>query len=259
MTFCVPKYILLDFVVNMSVTNDPNSDVAVTDDSYHTPRKESPSLEALVSAVDDLGSDADSERESNFPVEISASNSVSHKQNKNSAISLLSPSSSTRSKATRKRSTPEKYEPSMRATVKRKTSPVKSRPKATTATKATKSPSQSQIVEVIDVENELPKEVPIPDNETVLKLERDAHEKLNKANMHPDDKAIIDAAEESERKFLKSLFKITWRNFSNITWPGWLFGYCREIRLTDFARDRYLPLSEYNSYSCLLCFVLSYH
>lgn len=241
---CVPK------VITVVIMTDPDpiiEQIALPDgaDCFSPPR---------TNELDE------SDIESGVPVEISAISSINSSRKKvlTSNVSLLSPSSSTRSKATRKRTTPEKYQPDMGPSVKRKILPnVSSSSKEKDRVKLEKDRVKSVDIIDIDAEVEVQKDIPIVKDAVVLKLEQEAMEKIKIAELNPDKIEHVEAAEESERKFMKSLFKITLRNFQNITWPGWLFGYCREIRLTDFAKETYLPKRKYLFLLSILTFLFS--
>lgn len=258
--FQPPK--IIEFVVfhNMSLHE---STTTVQDVAYFTPTKDNPStmsndIDATKSPIDtsEIANDTAVETDiaSDVPIEIAAATAIvaiTLKPPPSSAISVLSPASSTRSKATtRKRSTPEKYIPEMGTTTKRRADIFNTKNKPTSSNKKNKKPNDKEIV---DVDSILPlptptrfnkvKQVPIVEDSEVEKYQRDAIAKKNIRDKDPDNTAKVDAYNASQRRFLQSLFEIKLRNYAKISWAGWLMGYCREIKVTACGL-RYMKTSK---------------
>ncbi|MGL4341664.1 MAG: hypothetical protein ACRCSZ_04530 [Lactococcus lactis] len=68
------------------------------------------------------------------------------------------------------------------------------------------------------------------------KLEREFIMKQGKADKDSENLLVTNAADECERRFLKCLFQLKIRNESRISWAGYLLGYYREIRVTEYGK-----------------------
>lgn len=174
------------------------------------------------------------------PMEIAAvSDTTSHvefSKKTNTDDSILSPSSYTRNKTTRKRTTPEKYIPFSANTTSISKKKKPGRPQGSTSSKFLhKSPDN--IVDNDDSVAVIQDTIPVLSDDIIIGYERDAVAKRLLSDNDADNVALSDVANESEDRFLRSLFKITMRNASNISWGGFVLGYIREIRLNDWAKE----------------------
>jgi hypothetical protein len=144
----------------------------------------------------------------------------------------------------RKRSTPEKYVPPMFSNTKRNldTATTSKRSKIVVSSKQSPNDEEAHEVEEIDVEeidddsstaNEGTTTI---DTELLKKLERELIKKQSKAAKDSENTKVTDAADECERRFLKCLCQLKIRNESRIGWAGFLLGYYREIRLTEYGK-----------------------
>jgi hypothetical protein len=155
----------------------------------------------------------------------------------------------------RKRTTPDKYVPSVVSTVQRKIDLTNSRKKSKSSIFASEKKDQSCTeVEILDDDSkvECNSDDPVIDTEIIKELERDYILKKSLADLQPDDTDITDASDISERKFFNCLFKMKIRNGSRISWAGYLLGYCREIHLTEYAKQ-YMKTRKYNFLNHSIC------
>jgi hypothetical protein len=168
-------------------------------------------------------------------MEISAATTSNVERKKSSDLSILSPSSSTRNKTTRKRSTPEKYVPFSANTTRIAKKKKEGRPPGTNSSK--KNLKSTETVEDLESAVVIQDTVPIFSDDKIIEYERDAVAKRLLSDNDPDNIEYADAADESNDRFLRSIFKITKRNASNISWGGFVLGYIREIRLNDWGKE----------------------
>jgi hypothetical protein len=207
-----------------------DTDLIVTDVEFFTPKKDNAKASSI---IDDIALDV--------PAEISAVTSIANSRKDSllsSLPSVLSPSSHTRSQTTRKRSTPEKYVPTMVATVRRSIDLTSSRKKSKSSNTKKKGVEQNEVEIVDDDSTVVNEETSVIDNDDAMReLERDSLKKKSVSELDPDNTELADEAEESERRFMKRLFHIKVRNGNRISWAGFLLGYCREIVITEYAKQ----------------------
>ena len=172
----------------------------------------------------------------------------------------LTPSASspaTRSQTTtksRKRSTPDKYVPPMFSNTKRSVDIASTSKRSKSAVALSKkSPNDEEAhelneinVEEIDDDSTTANEPTTTiDTELLKKLERELIKKQNQAAKDSENTTVTDAADECERRFLKCLCELKIRNESRIGWAGFLLGYYREIRLTEYGK-KYMKTRKLN-------------
>lgn len=150
----------------------------------------------------------------------------------------------------RKRTTPDKYVPTM-VTSPRKNLDYPSSKRSKVVPKTTASnkeyESDSDVEEIDDDETtveEVKDAVSTIDIELLKKYERDLIKKKSKAALQEDNILLNDEADLDERNFLKLLFELKVRNESRISWAGFLLGYVREIKLTEYG-IKYMKTRKY--------------
>jgi hypothetical protein len=264
--FAIPKVIVLNLTMPTAIPKQTVKPMATNkqqDAASATVKESVESTNQLVNTdVIEINEIGDSNSVT-IPAEISTVTSLtSTPKEKTSTLTVSSPSSksrtavsspTTRSQTTstvRKRTTPDKYVPSVVSTVQRKIDSTASRKKSKKSIFSGE--KESKEVELNDDESKLENETePTISIEKIKELEKDYILKKSLANLQPDDKEVTEASDISERKFFKNLFIMKVRNGSRISWAGFVLGYCREIRLTDYAKQ-YMKTRKYS----FLCYKL---
>jgi hypothetical protein len=216
---------------------------------FTTPQKDQKSIDSIIdtdlidTAAVSLSNIATTDVESDVPIEISASSITnSRKPPPPANITLLSPSSHTRSRSltTRKRTTPEKYVPSYNTSFKSRRSLETSASKAkrckSKSTPESKTPGNEVEIVVDDDDSSVHEAVIVNDKAYILECQNEA---VALRLVSDEDKCNViklKEAENSQRRYIKSMCDITKRSSSNISWAGWTHGYFQEIRLSEYAR-----------------------
>lgn len=236
---------------------DTSNENEIETEVFTTPQKDPKSIDSIITtAAISLSNIATSniattDVQSKVPVDISASSITnSRKPPPPANITLLSPTTRSRSLSPRKRATPEKYVPSYNSSFKARQSNniLASRSKRHKAMSAQKTTTPSSQVEVVvDDDSTVDEAIVVDKNAYILECQ---NESVALKLVSEEDKTNTNKLKEannSERRYIKSMCLITKRSASNISWAGWTNEYFKEIKLSEYAKI-YRKTSKYINY-----------
>lgn len=226
-----------------------------TEEVFTTPQKDPKPIDSVITtAAISLSNIATSniattDVESEVPVDVSASSITnSRKPPPPANITLLSPTTRSRSLSPRKRATPEKYVPSYTNSISKSRKSTNLSASKSKRHKAKAATPSSQVEVVVDDDSTVEDKAIVTDNNAYI-LECLNESVANKLVSDEDksDALKLKEATNSERRYIKSMCVITKRSASNISWAGWTIGYFKEIKLSEYAKI-YRKTSKYIDY-----------